>query len=207
MAEATHTAASQEFTLPDVETYRPGTLDFAPQVAKARTLGAEAWIAFGDVRDAAEMVKTFKRLDYAPQLFFARGASHPRFIALLGQDAEFSLGALDFDPRLGAEARSFAKAYAAKWTVPPSLPAAEGYAAGTVLAAGVRQAGTLDQGKVRAALAKLVVPTVFGMYKVTAENGVQIGAKPAVVQIRKGRPEPGPPLLPYPQWNERALIR
>ena len=28
---------------------------------------------FGDVRDAAEMVKTFKRLDYAPPLFFAQG--------------------------------------------------------------------------------------------------------------------------------------
>jgi hypothetical protein len=28
-----------------------------------------------------------------------------------------------------------------------------------------------------------------------------------VVQIRKGRPELGTPLLPYPQWNERALIR
>jgi branched-chain amino acid transport system substrate-binding protein len=207
MAQATHSAAAPEFVVTDLVLYKPGTLDFAAQVAQARVAEAEAWIAFGDVRDAAEMVKTFKRLDYAPQLFFARGASHPRFIALLGQDAEFSLGALDFDPRLGAEARSFAKAYAAKWTVPPSLPAAEGYAAGTVLAAGVRQAGTLDQGKVRAALAKLVVPTVFGMYKVTAENGVQIGAKPAVVQIRKGRPEPGPPLLPYPQWNERALIR
>jgi hypothetical protein len=28
-----------------------------------------------------------------------------------------------------------------------------------------------------------------------------------VVQIRLGRPEPGTPLLPYPQWNERAPIK
>jgi hypothetical protein len=28
-----------------------------------------------------------------------------------------------------------------------------------------------------------------------------------LVQIRRGRPELGPPLLPYPQWNERAPIR
>jgi branched-chain amino acid transport system substrate-binding protein len=207
MAQAAHTAAAQEFVVNDIALYKPGTLDFTAQVTKARAVEAEAWIAFGDVRDAAEMVKTFKRLNYAPQLFFARAASHPRFIALLGQDAEFSLGAVDFDPRLGAAARSFAKLYAAKWTVPPTLPAAEGYAAGTVLAAAVRSAGTLEQEKVRAALAELEIPTIFGVHKVAPENGVQIGAKPEVVQIRKGRPELGTPLLPYPQWDERALIR
>lgn len=207
MAQATHGAAAQEFVVSDLVLYKPGTLDFTAQVAKARAVEAEAWIAFGDVRDAAEMAKTFKRLDYAPQLFFARAASHPRFIALLGQDAEFSLGAVDFDPRVGAAAREFGKAYAAKWTVPPSLAAAEGYAAGTVLAAAVRQARTLDQENLRKTLAALQIPTVLGPYKVAPENGVQIGAKPVVVQIRKGRPEAGAPLLPYPQWDERALIR
>jgi hypothetical protein len=36
---------------------------------------------------------------------------------------------------------------------------------------------------------------------------MQIGIKPVVVQILKGRPEVGKALLPYPQWNERVLIR
>jgi ABC-type branched-subunit amino acid transport system substrate-binding protein len=84
MAEATRNAAANGASAGDVESYRPGTLDFAAQVTKARAAKAEAWIAFGDVRDAAKMVKTFKRLDYAPALFFAASASHPRFIALLG---------------------------------------------------------------------------------------------------------------------------
>jgi len=206
MAEAAHAGAQKELESRGVEVYRPGTADFAPLVAKARTAQAEAWIAFGDVRDAAEMVKTFKRLDYAPPLFFARGASHPRFIALVGQDAEFALGAVDFDPRLGEPARAFAGAFAAKWGATPGLPAAQGYTAGVVLAAAVRGAGTLDQEKLRSALTTAEVPTPLGTYKVSATNGVQVGAKPVVVQIRKGRPEPGNPLLPYPQWNERALI-
>jgi len=208
MAEATHGAAQNGFVPGEVEVYRPGTVDFAAQVAKARAAKAEAWIAFGDVRDAAEMVKSFKRLDYAPQLFFAAAASHPRFIALLGQDAEFSLGAVDFDPRLGnPEARAFAKAFTVRWTVPPQLAAASGYTAGMVLAAAVRSAGNLDQERLRAALAELELPTVLGAYRVAPENGAQIGFKPEVVQIRKGRLEPGTPLLPYPQWNERALIK
>lgn len=208
MAEATRNAALNGFVAAEVEVYRPSTLDFAAQVAKARAAKAEAWIAFGDVRDAAEMVKTLKRLDYAPPLFFAGAAAHPRFIALLGQDAEFSLGVVDFDPRLGnAAARVFAKAFTVRWGAPPQLVAAEGYTAGTVLAAAVRSAGTLDQERLRAALAELELPTVLGEYRVTPENGAQIGFKPVLVQIRRGRPETGPPLLPYPQWNERALIK
>ncbi|HZO03155.1 MAG TPA: ABC transporter substrate-binding protein [Burkholderiales bacterium] len=207
MAEATQRAAQNGFAPAEVEIYRPGTLDFAAQVEKARAAKAEAWIAFGDVRDAAEMVKTFKRLEYAPPLFFAQSASHPRYIALLGQDAEFSLGAVDFDPRLSEAARAFAKTYVARWKIPVQLAAVEGFVAGTVLAAAVRSAGGLDTESVRAALAELEVPTALGTYRVRPENGAQIGFKPAVVQIRKGRPELGTPLLPYPQWNERALIK
>ena len=200
-------AAAQKLELSPIEVYRPGTLDYAPQVAHARAVNAEAWIAFGDVRDAAEMVKAFKKLDYAPPLFFAQGAAHPRFVALVGQDAEWSLGAADFDPRLDALARAFAKAYMAKWNMPPGLPAAEGYAAGCVLGAAVRAAGTFLQEAVRAALAELELPTVLGDYRVAPDSGAQIGAKPRLIQIRSGRPYAGTPLLPYPQWNERALIK
>jgi len=206
MAQAAQRAAGKDFSV-EVEVYRPGTLDFGAQVAKARASGAEGWVAFGDVREAAEMVKTFKRMSYAPALFFARAAAHPRYIALLGQDAEWSLGAVDFDARVGESAGAFAKAFAAKWTVPPGLVAAQGYTAGVVLGAAVRQVGTLDQEKLRGALAQLEVPTPLGTYKVSPQNGAQIGATPTLVQIRKGRLDAGDPLLPYPQWNERALLR
>src|SRR4029453_13947545 len=120
-------------------------------------------------------------------------------------DAEWSLGAVDFDPRIGQPARAFAKAYAAKWNVPPGLPAAEGYAAGSVLGAAVRAAGTFSQEAVRAALAELELPPGLGEYRVAPDSGAQIGAKPRLIQIRRGRPQPGTPLLPYPQWDERAL--
>ena len=210
MAEGTQAAAAaaapKGLLAGDIAFYRPGTVDFAPQVAKARAADAQAWIAFGDVREAAEMVKTFKRLDYAPRLFFARGVSHPRLIPLIGQDAEFALGSMDLDARSPAM-RRFAEAYAAKWSAAPALPAAQGYAAGTVLGAAVRSAGTLDQERLRAALAELEHPTVLGEYRVAPENGVQIGARPLVVQIRNGRPQGGAPLLPYPQWDERAIIQ
>jgi ABC-type branched-subunit amino acid transport system substrate-binding protein len=75
-----------------------------------------------------------------------------------------------------------------------------------VLAAAVRSAASLDQEKLRSALAQAEMSTPLGTYKVSPKNGAQVGETPVVVQIRRGRPEPGTPLLPYPQWNERALI-
>lgn len=208
MAEAIQReAGSSGFPRSDVAVYGVGTTAFDVHVENARSAGAQAWIGLGDVRDAAEMLKTFKRLDYAPPLFFARGVAHPRFIALVGQDAEFSLGPAIFEPRVNAEARRFAKLYGAKWTVAPGMPAAEGYAAGTVLAAGVRSSGNLDQERLRAALAELEINTVFGEYRVAPENGAQIGSRPPVVQIRRGRLQMGPPQLPFPPWGERVLIQ
>jgi len=76
-----------------------------------------------------------------------------------------------------------------------------------VLGAAVRAAGTFAQESVRSALAELELSTVLGDYRVAPESGAQIGAQPRVVQIRRGRPQPGMPLLPYPQWDERALIQ
>ena len=214
-AEAARAAAANTFTVGAIEVFRPGYADFTTQVARARAAQAEAWVAFGDVREAAEMVKTFRKLDYAPPLFFVSGASHPRLLALLGQDAEGSLGAVDFDPQIGAAARAFAKAFAAKWSVQPGLPAAQGYVAGTVLAGGVRSAGTLNQEKLREALAELELKTLFGEYRVAPDSGVQTGAKPMVVQILKGRRQVvWPPaaetakwFLPYPRWEERTLYK
>jgi branched-chain amino acid transport system substrate-binding protein len=118
--------------------------------------------------------------------------------------------------RLGTPGNAaFAKAYAARWTEKPDPAAAEGYAAAAVLEAGVRAAGTLDQEKLRAALAKLEVGTVLGTYKVDPASGSQLGHVPAVTQIRLGEPVPVWPralevanvLLPYPQWAERAPIK
>jgi branched-chain amino acid transport system substrate-binding protein len=90
--------------------------------------------------------------------------------------------------------------------------AANTYAAALVLAEAVRAAGTLDQERLRAALAALETETPIGAYRV-GEGGVQLGARPAVVQIQRGHAEiVWPPALataqlqlPYPRWDERQV--
>lgn len=217
MAEATRvSAATQGFAVSELEIYRAATDDFAPRVAKARAAGAEAWIAFGEVRDAADMVRTFKRLEYAPRLFFARSAADPKLVALVGQDAEFSLAAREYDASFATPGNAqFVRAFEAKWSARPAYAAAEAYAAATVLAEGVRRAGSLEQAKLRAALAALETGTVLGAYKVDPQTGEQAAAQPALVQILKGRPEVVWPaslatarrVLPYPAWRERRILK
>jgi branched-chain amino acid transport system substrate-binding protein len=157
------------------------------------------------------MVKAMKKADYAPKLFFARSAADRNLMDALGQDAERSLGAAEYDPRLATPGNApFVKAYTAKWSALPSASAAEGYAAATVLAEGFRRAASADPERLRAAIASLTVPTVLGEFRVN-KAGEQVGLAPVVTQILDGRvqfvwPHPVETAtlrLPYPQWDER----
>lgn len=183
-------AEMAEGTGKPAEIYSGGTADFAPLVAKARAVKAEAWIAFGEVQDTAAMVISFRRQGYAPPLFFASAATQPGFRTLVGQDAERSFGVIRYDARFATQGNDkFVAAFAARWAAEPGAAGAEGYAAATVLAEAVRRTGSLDQQKLRAMLSGLETETVLGTYKVNPANGEQVGIKPAVAQIVKGRPE------------------
>jgi branched-chain amino acid transport system substrate-binding protein len=205
MADGFRAAAAGE-----VQVYGAAVIDFAPYVEKARAANADAWIAFGGAADAADMVKTFKRLNYAPRLFFMRGAAEAKFVPLVGQDAEFTLTSIEYDFRLPTPGNEkFVKAYAAKWGAAPGPAAAEGYAAVTVAAAAVRRAGSFEQEKLRAALASLETETVLGRHKVSAA-GEQVATRPALAQVRGGKLgvlARGERPVPYPQWSERVVMK
>ncbi|OFZ96898.1 MAG: hypothetical protein A2Z64_02395, partial [Betaproteobacteria bacterium RIFCSPLOWO2_02_67_12] len=198
-----------------LEVYRAGTHDFAPFVARARAVGAQAWIAFGLPQDAVEMVKAFRRLDYAPAMFVAQGAADARFMARLGQDAEHSIGITPWEQTLRTPGNArFAEGYRRKWSAEPTALAAQGYAAGKVIEEAVRRAGTLEQEALRKAFAALRIETPLGRYEVD-RSGVQLAARPSLVQIQKGRREIVWPealataawQLPYPRWNERRILK
>jgi branched-chain amino acid transport system substrate-binding protein len=175
---------------------------------------ADAWIVFGELRDNADILRTLRKVGYAPGLFFARSAADPRFIGLVGQDAEYALATQEYDPKFRTQGNEqFAAAYAARWSARPSFAAAQGYAAGTVLAEAVRRTASLDQAQLRAMLAQMETDTVLGGYKVDPESGEQRASHPPVVQIQHGKPEVVWPewlqsstVRPYPQWSERRVL-
>ena len=190
-----------------------GATNYAPQIAAARARNAEAWIAFGLARDAAEMVKSFKRVGYAPWMFLAQGAAEPDFLRLVGQDAEFVLGLSAYEPGFDSPVNAaFVAAWRERWGGKPGATGAAVYSAALVLEEAVRIAGTLEQERVREALAALETETPLGPYR-AGEGGRQLGVKPAVVQILDGRRRVvWPPSLataqwrlPYPRWDERQV--
>lgn len=214
MAEAA-LAQSKRLGFQNVElVVYPGTNnDYLPQLYHAMGVHADAWIAFGETRDAADMVKTLKRHGYVPKVFYARASPDPRFIQLVGQDAEYVLGSKDYDARFARTGNAeFVKAYTVKWSMPPSSLAAAGYTAGTVLAAAASRAGTLDSEKLRAAFASIEVDTLLGRYRVDPATGAQVGMQPVVVQIVNGRAQPVWPAgaaepKPFVAWSERKIIQ
>jgi len=183
-------------------------------VARARSAGAEGWIAFGLPQDAAEMVKNFRRLGFAPRLFVAQGAADPEFIRRVGQDAEFAVGISAYERRAPTPGNAqFVAAYARKWSAEPGHLAAEGYAAAKVLEEAVRRAGSVDTEMLRQELAALVTETPLGGYRVD-RAGVQLAARPLLLQILKGRREIVWPeafatakLQPYVSWDARKPLK
>jgi branched-chain amino acid transport system substrate-binding protein len=181
------------------------------QIAKARSRDAQAWIAFGQPEDAADTVIAFKRIGYAPWMFLVQGAGEPRFVTLVGRDAEYAMGITGYETHFRTRGNNeFVEAWRKRWSTEPGVVAATAYAAALVLEAGVRRAEGAETERLRAALSTLELETPIGLYRVDAE-GVQVGAKPAVVQILGGRREIVWPealatakwRLPYPRWDER----
>jgi len=215
MAEGARVAALRAgLSTGEAEVHAAGIGDFGLHPSKARAAGADAWIAFGEPRDAAEMVKSFKRFNFAPRLFYAGGAADPVFIEYVGQDAEYTLASREYDTRLPTPGNdAFVKAFHARWSSSPGAPAAEGYSAATVLGEALRRAGT-EPAKLREVLGAVEIPTVLGTYKVDPKTGEQTGTRPALVQIVKGKPvlvAPtegiSTPVVVYPQWSERRYSR
>jgi branched-chain amino acid transport system substrate-binding protein len=196
-----------------VESVAAGAADYAAQIAKARARDAQAWIAFGQPEDAADMVKSFKHIGYAPWLFLAQGSAEPRFLKLVGRDAESVLGISPYELAFRTRGnREFVEAWRKRWSADPGAIAATAYAAVLILEEAVRKAGSVDTERLRVALTELDSETPIGRYRVDA-GGMQTAAKPAVVQIRAGRREIVWPealatakwRLPYPRWDERQM--
>ncbi len=188
-ARARESALRMGYVVGNVETHAAGADDFLPAIARARSAGAEAWIAFGLPRDAVEMVKSFRKAGYAPRLFIAQGAAQGDFVERLGQAAERSIGIAAYDARARTRGNAaFAQAFAKRWEAEPDAVAAEGYAAARLLEQAARQAGSFDQEKLRGALAAMETETPLGAYRVD-RSGAQIAAQPLLVQVQRGRRE------------------
>ena len=191
-----------------------GTSEPAAVVARARAAGVDALVVSASGSGAGEFVKAMKKVGYAPRVFIATGAAQPAFVRAIGQDAEYVIGVLPYSAAQGTPGNAgFVKAFREKYQVLPDFYAACGYAAGKLVEAGLREAGTLDQDKLRDAFARVKIDSPLGAHEAGKDN-MQMGARPVLFQFQLGRrqvvwPESAATanlVVPYPEWAGRKLL-
>ena len=209
-----------------VEAYPAKTTDFAPILARVKAVNPDVVAAATYFDDSVAITRQMRESDINPRMHAVTvGPGLPKFYELLGRAAEFVYGPSQWEPELVTlragglvpiarqfpGAREFVESYRKEFPAADlSYQTAQGYGACQILLEGIRRAGSLDGDKVRDAILKMDLNTVFGAFKVDTD-GVQIAHKMLMLQWQDGKkvivwPEelaPGKPRFPTPPWSHR----
>jgi branched-chain amino acid transport system substrate-binding protein len=138
--------------------------------------------------DSIAFVRHAKSSGLSPKLMaFTVGPALPEFGEALGADADGVMGAVAW--MRGASlpmAQDFSYRYKEKFGYNAGAHAVYGYAAGQVLEAGVRLAGSLDKAAIREQLGALKFRSLLGRYRVD-ERGLQQDKSVYLMQWQDGR--------------------
>lgn len=209
-----------------LQAYARGTTDFTPVLQKIAAANPDALAAATYFDDSVAITRQTRELNVNPRMYGVTvGGDLPKFHETLGKTAEFVYGASQWEPdlvtlRAGGlipiarqypGAREFVEAHHRDFPgADLSYHTAQGYAACQVLIEAIKRAGSVDGEKVRTALTRLDVNTVYGAFKVDAD-GFQVAHKLVMFQWQDGKkvivwPEelaPGKPRFPTPPWTQR----
>ncbi|TPL75252.1 amino acid ABC transporter substrate-binding protein [Mesorhizobium sp. B2-3-13] len=198
------------------EKYSSNASDFNSLLSQIKSNGAEVVLVAGHETEILNFVRQAKSLAVAPKLYsFTVGVPSEDFRKALGADADYAFGMTAWLPsaelkdKWFGDAAAFAKAYKAKYHYDPDYHAASGAADVEALAQAIEDAGGIDPAKVRDALAKLNLDSLYGKIAF-ADNG-QIDLPQTVIQVQgtdlkaiygaKGFVEK--PKYPMPAWDKR----
>jgi branched-chain amino acid transport system substrate-binding protein len=210
-----------------VETYPKGTTDFSAPLGRIRAANPDVLGAGTYFDDAVALTRQLKALDVNPRMFaMTAGSDLPRFHEVLGRTAEFVYGTSLWEPDLVAllrggglvpvtrrypGVREFVESYRKEFPgADLSYRAAQGYGGCQILVEAIRRAGSLEGARVREAVLKMELNTVYGAFKV-APDGQQVAHQTLMFQWQDGRkvlvwPDAlasGPPRFPTPPWSQR----
>jgi branched-chain amino acid transport system substrate-binding protein len=144
-------------------------------------------------------------------LVFTTGPALIEFGDALGPDTEGIISTVQWmlSQRMPGSF-DFSFRYRRKHGVDADYNAAGGYAAGQIIEAAVRLAGSLDREKVREQLMTMKFRSLIGHFRVD-ENGKQVGKPNYIIQWQKGKRRLVYPeklarfelLYPFPPWDDR----
>jgi branched-chain amino acid transport system substrate-binding protein len=208
------------------ESYPKGTTDFTALLRKVAAAKPDVVAAATYFDDAIAITRGLKALDISPKMYGVTvGGDLPKFHEILGRDAEFVYGGSQWLAELVTlragglipiarqypGAAEFVDAHKKEFSGAGfSYQTVAGYGACQIFVEAVKRAGTMDNGRVRDAILKLDMNTVYGAYKVD-EGGFQTAHKMVLFQWQDGKkvivwPEElaaDRPRFPTPPWKQR----
>lgn len=208
------------------EAYPKGPADWTPLIGRVRAANPDVLAAATYFDDAVAIARKLKELNVNPKMFgITVGGDLPKFHSTLGSAAEFVYGSSQWEPELVTlragglipiarqypGAREFVEAHNREFPgADLSYHSAAGYSGCQILLDAIRNVGSLDRERIRDAILKLDIATVFGAFKVD-EGGFQLAHKALLFQWQDGKkvivwPDdlaPGRPRFPTPPWNKR----
>jgi len=196
-----------------VEAYPKGNTDFSAIMTKIRAANPDVLGAATYFDDAVAITRQMKELNVNPKVYGVTvGGDLPTFYQLLGRNAEYVYGATQWEAELPYPgAKQFLQAHSMEYPgVDISYHSAGGYGGCQVLVEAIKRAGSLDGEKLREAILKIDMNTVYGGFKVDAD-GFQVSQKMVMFQWQESRkvivwPDElavGKARFPTPPWNQR----
>lgn len=178
------------FTLNFTASLQKGSRAADDMAKRARDSGARVLIVCGHLNEAVRMRLALKRLHWYPAaLYEAVGPTLPAFYDTLKGDANLVLSTSLWDPEMRFPGtRHFFNEYVTTFHETPDYHAALAYAAGEVLSAAIKKAGSIDRQKVTDVLFTLDTMTIIGRYGID-RTGKQIRQETFITQWQDGKPQ------------------
>lgn len=194
------------------EEYPNTVRDLNPILTKMRPMNPDVLLGGTYGEDSTLLMRQLKDLNWTPKIVaLTVGPALPDFYQNLGDDAEYVMGATQWEPSIkGPGVAEFAATYRTKFGYDPGYHAGGGFAAGQLLKQAIERAGSFDNDKLRETLATMDATTIYGPYKVDA-TGNQIGKPSYLVQWLRGERKVVWPdnlaeaaaIVPAPEWARR----
>lgn len=199
--------------------YPSGTTDLSGLLSQAKAQHPDILMNSGHLAEAIAINKSAKDLKLDAKVdAYSVGPSTPDFITALGKDANYVYDGSQWTPQVKytpsfyLSVSDYVAAYKKKYSTSddPDYHVAESTAACLAFQKALENAGSLDPGKVRDALASLDVVTFFGRLKFDS-RGLNIFKPMVVEQIQDGKhytvfPSDvanGKASYPAPAWEQR----
>jgi len=191
-----------------------GSADFNTILTKVKSLAPDALLMAGHTEGGINLVQQAKELNVNLKMIsLTVGPSEADFRKSLGKNAEYIFGVASWSPQMNFKGiifkstKDFVAKFKAKYNYDPDYHNASAVAELAVLKNAIKKAGTLDPKKVRDAIAKTNIETIYGPVRFNP-NG-QIKGSSVVLQIQGGQvyqvyPKgTKKPIYPMPAWKTR----